>query len=794
MPDIAVVVRCCNSGRTLPAALASVRSQTRPASEIVLVDDGSTDVFTRQVLARLDAPDARLVRLGGSQPSAAWNRGIATTRAPYLVLLDAETLLDPSYLAEAARLLDERLDVDVVSCAVQVCENPPWRWTPPRFSFVEALALGTFHVSSMFRRKVWEALDGFDEAPLMAYEDQDFWLRAIERGFRGEVLEAPLLRVRGGAGAPGPWLGPWRGRMDALLARHHEAVAKHGPDLICAFEAAVRQRQDELLRLDRLTAEIDAERESLSREIAEARRSLSSRGREPLDWGELRRPAPLSPLWGVDRGKPVDRYYVEGFLDAHRADIGGRVLEVKDPGYAVRFGGDRVTRADVLDLDPANARATIVADLARADAIASETFDCFILTQTVHIVYEIRSALSHALRILKPGGVLLCTLPALGRVNFENGGLDRGDFWRFTEASVRRLFAELLPPEAFAVTVHGNVVACTAFLQGLAAEELRAEELDATDPWVPLLFCVRAVKPAGEGQRGQPTTFSSPAKASRARSGAILLYHRVAPRGTHSSHWCVNPEQFRAHVLHVRRECRLLSLEQLVAAAGAGSLPERAIAVTIDDGYLDALHTASPILGELEVPATFFVSTGRLDEPHESWHDALARRLATRPERRREIEDKFRRLSFGEREAVLRQLAEQAGVDLAPRDSHRLLTGSEIVRLARRPGHTIGSHGVEHLSLPAQPADVQLREAAESRATLERLLGRPVAAFAYPYGELGPETIAAVRQAGYAAAVTTQPALVRAGADPLQLGRLEIGECDTEALTALLERVFRSQA
>jgi peptidoglycan/xylan/chitin deacetylase (PgdA/CDA1 family)/glycosyltransferase involved in cell wall biosynthesis len=759
----------------------------------VVVDDGSSDVFTRQVLARLDVPNARLVRLGRSQPSAAWNRGIATTRAPYLVLLDAENLLHPSYLAKAGCWLDERPDLDVVSCAVQICENPPWRWTPPRFSFAEALAHGTFHVSSMFRRKIWETLEGFDEAPLMAYEDQDFWLRAIERGFRGEVLEEPLLRALGGVGTPRLWPGPWRGRMDVLLARHQEAVAKHGPELICAFEAAIRQRQDEFLHLDRLTAEIDAELESLNREIAEARRSLSARGLEFLDWGELRRRSPISPLWGIDRGQPVDRYYIDGFLDAHSTDIGGRVLEVKDSGYTLRFGGGRVIQADVLDIEPGNTRATIVADLARADAIASETYDCFILTQTVHIVYETRSALSHALRILKPGGVLLCTLPALGRINFEDGGLDRGDFWRFTEASVRRLFAELLPATAFDVTVRGNVLACTAFLQGLAVEELRAEELDATDPWMPLLFCVRAVKPGREGQRVQGTTASARSRQSRVRSGVILLYHRVASRDDHSGAWCVSPERFRTHMLHVRRECRLLSLEQLVAAAGAGSLPERAIAVTVDDGYLDALHTASPILCDLEVPATFFVSTGRLDEPHENCHDALARLLLSQPTQLREIEEEFRRLPFGERERVLKQIAGQTGLDMAPRDSHRLLTGFEVVQLAQKPGHTIGSHGVEHLSLPAQPLDMQRQEATESKATLERLLGRPVVAFAYPYGELGPDTIAAVRQAGYTMAVTTERAPIRAGADNLQLGRVEIGECDAEELAALLEQLFGSQ-
>ena len=121
-------------------------------------------------------------------------------------------------------------------------------------------------------------------------------------------------------------------------------------------------------------------------------------------------------------------------------------------------------------------------------------FDCFILTQTLHLIYDVRGALSHACRILKPGGVLLCTAPSVSRISYEDGGRDR-DYWRFTEASLRELFLEVLPPECFEVTAFGNVLACAAFLYGLAPDELRREELDTLDPWFPLLFGVRAVKP-----------------------------------------------------------------------------------------------------------------------------------------------------------------------------------------------------------------------------------------------------------------------------------------------------------
>jgi SAM-dependent methyltransferase len=214
----------------------------------------------------------------------------------------------------------------------------------------------------------------------------------------------------------------------------------------------------------------------------------------PVNWGDLRRLSPISSVWGLDRGRPLDRYYIENFLERNRGDIRGRVLEVKDPSYTTVYGVG-VEQIDVLDVDGSNQRATIVADLTNADGIPSDTFDCFVFTQTLHIIYDIRAVLSTIGRILKPGGVLLCTLPSVSRVNYEDGGLEGGDYWRFTGAAVRRLFSEFFPPDAFNVEGYGNVLTCAAFLYGLAPDELTRDELDFVDPWFPLIFCVRVVKP-----------------------------------------------------------------------------------------------------------------------------------------------------------------------------------------------------------------------------------------------------------------------------------------------------------
>ena len=136
----------------------------------------------------------------------------------------------------------------------------------------------------------------------------------------------------------------------------------------------------------------------------------------PAWFGTLRRTTPLSDHWGYDRGTPIDRFYIESFLQEHRKDIRGRVLEIKDSTYTDRFGRD-VTQRDVLDIDPTNPRATIVADLAAANAIPADQFDCFVLTQTLQFIYDTRAAVASAYRLLRPGGVLLATVPAISRID-----------------------------------------------------------------------------------------------------------------------------------------------------------------------------------------------------------------------------------------------------------------------------------------------------------------------------------------------------------------------------------------
>lgn len=210
-------------------------------------------------------------------------------------------------------------------------------------------------------------------------------------------------------------------------------------------------------------------------------------------FGSLRRVTPISRDWGSSRGLPIDRYYIEGFLRDRSEDIRGRVLEIKDDTYTVRFGGARVTRSDVVHPVPGNPLATIVADLTTGEGVPSDAFDCIICTQTLHLIYDSRSAVSTLHRALKSGGVLLVTTPGISQISRHD--MDRwGDFWRYTTASARRQFEEVFPAEGLEVRARGNVKTAVAFLHGLATEELGPGELERDDPDYELLITVRAVK------------------------------------------------------------------------------------------------------------------------------------------------------------------------------------------------------------------------------------------------------------------------------------------------------------
>jgi hypothetical protein len=214
-----------------------------------------------------------------------------------------------------------------------------------------------------------------------------------------------------------------------------------------------------------------------------------------VNFGDFGLVEPIGRKFGGDRGTPLDRYYIEGFLKRHAGDIEGRVAEIGDDFYTRKFGGDRVWHSDIIDAPTSlNPQATVRVDLQKPHQIEADRFDCMIVTQTLHMIYDLHGALSTIHRALTPRGVVLATVPGITPID-EHDGPERW-FWSMTQSAARRLFEEHFGADRVVVEQFGNVLAATAFLQGLAFEEVETSDLDKADPLYPVITGIRACKAA----------------------------------------------------------------------------------------------------------------------------------------------------------------------------------------------------------------------------------------------------------------------------------------------------------
>lgn len=298
---------------------------------------------------------------------------------------------------------------------------------------------------------------------------------------------------------------------------------------------------------------------------------------------------------------------------------------------------------------------------------------------------------------------------------------------------------------------------------------------------------------------------------------AILMYHRVCD--AHPAHpdphrLSVSPAEFRAHIQYLAGHHTVLSLADLAFAHLAGALPDDAAAVTLDDGTIDGLRYAAPILVAEGIPATYFVMTDRLHEKHEPWWQVLARVFLTdRPlpdsilltafEGRDDLElptntQAERLAAYARIHRVLMYAALElrltamsyiehwSGHDMLARESDRVLLEHEIRELSAMPGQSIGAHTVYHLRLPLQPPSRQDQEIGESKRELESVLDTEVTLFSYPFGARDDYTIGAVERAGFVAAVSTEASAVSRRASVFDLPRLDVKAEGVDGLRRLI--------
>jgi len=207
----------------------------------------------------------------------------------------------------------------------------------------------------------------------------------------------------------------------------------------------------------------------------------------------LHKVTPHSSIFGLDRGTPIDRLYIERFMESHQADICGNVLEIAESTYSKKFG-QNVKTFQILHFDTSTKEATLVGDLSEPVSLPANICDAFICTQTLNFIYDIKSAIVGCHKLLSDGGVFLGTVAGLSQISRYD--MDKwGDYWRFTDLSIKKMFEEVFGKGKVEVQVYGNALAATAFIQGLAVEEIpNINKLMQVDQNYQLIIGIRAVK------------------------------------------------------------------------------------------------------------------------------------------------------------------------------------------------------------------------------------------------------------------------------------------------------------
>jgi peptidoglycan/xylan/chitin deacetylase (PgdA/CDA1 family)/GT2 family glycosyltransferase len=777
-----VVITCHGHGRELRETVDSVTSQTAPSAEIVVVDDGSEDWLTRQILASLEqgAPPLRVIRTERQGPARAANVGIGSTTAPLVLLLDGDYRLEPDYLETATTLLADRPDLSFAGCSTHRSE-------PAAHTLGEVLGRGACgHVSSVFRRELWERTGGFDEQ-LTGYEDVDFWVRAAELGFRGVILDEALVRrgVRESSNRRATVLkGEHLQAKMMVLDKHLDAASRRGEDVFASLLGFQRELAADARSLEQQRVQIEQAIDVTESEISQARDALAARGIAEFSWGVLDT---------VDELDAGDVPSADGAEDLVSEQLMRQAVDELAPSKPPR----RTITIQPGDPWPDTRR---------------PKHDLIIVAGALERAEDPAAALARCRSALRPGGQLVVAASTMALGQDQQRG--------FTQASLRALLCGGFPPAQVRATSYGNFLTCLGSVSGTAVAGLPHEALEFIDPEHPTIVAASARLPAADRSRSSRRRPGAPAllppDSAQRRRGLILAYHRIAELHPDTHGLCTPPERFAAQMELLAENFQPLSLRDLVAQATAGELVPGAVAVTFDGGYLDNLEIASPALIQVGIPATFFVGGAPPGEPCEAWPDTLERILVGDepvPDRlvlelgERRIDMPTR--TVGQRHSallalhedlvdsgpgrvrtVVGQIADWSACELAVRDSHRLMTDAELLELCEQPGHQVGAHGLHRRRVPSLPPDVQAGELRRCKTQLEELLGRSVDSIAYPHGACDLATTQIAQEIGFTIGCTFESDPVTPDSDPLRLPRINAQRQELRSFRLLVEHTL----
>ncbi len=540
-PLVSVIIPCYNHGKYLSKAIESVYAQSYQVFELIVVDDGSVD-NTKTVC--LNYPKVKYVYQENAGLSAARNMGIKHANGDYFVFLDADDWL-----------LDQALEInlDYLKCDVNAAfvsgghklyyEPEDKSWTIQQevtenhyCKLLEGNFIG-MHATVMYRSWVFEKFTY--NTSLRFCEDYDLYLQitrsfpiihhtkliAVYRQHSHNmssnypemmryallVLEAQEKNLKTSEEKKSLFIG-----VESWISYYSEKIFDHLLNQLyfeksdySLKEIKTLKNSNPLLYKKLKTGKMKYLKEAINPKVKNKIKKLipsnilksfqkkhKTTSTAPLtgkvNLGSLNRTSPISTEFGYDRGGPLDRYYIEKFLKESSPLIKGQVLEIGDNAYTLKFGGTKLTKSDILHVDDSNEQATFIGDLSNAPHIPSNTFDCIVLTQTLHLIYDYKAAIETCYRILKPGGTLLLTVPGISHIAQDEWG--KYWLWSFTDVSMQKIMGEYFDEDKISIKTYGNVLVASAFLYGMGLPEISKEKLDHHDPHYQVIITVGAVK------------------------------------------------------------------------------------------------------------------------------------------------------------------------------------------------------------------------------------------------------------------------------------------------------------
>ena len=545
-PLITIVITCYNQGKYLREAIESVLNQRYTNIETIVIDDGSTDhtKFVVEGYAQI-----KYIYQANKGVSSARNTGIAHARGEYICFLDADDWLLPGALEINLRYIEENKELAFVSggymfvhmhypfsqfvSAERLNIEERYPVNEPKvpvmqnhyMQFLKGNYIG-MHAAVLYRHWVLDEFK-FDPA-LTGCEDYDLFLR-ISRKYPVFDHATPIAAYRRHANNTTANTSMMLHSALAVLNRQKNSV-KTSEEEQCLMKGkgnwknlylnlAYWQLLNPLYQYKREDLQFlwlndrklyfnhqikklksgckEILKKILPSPIVKVLKKLNSRkiytppaGR--VNMVDLARLDPFSRAFGYDRGGPVDRYYIGNFLEKNSALIKGRVLEIGDNEYTIRFGGSKVTRSDILHVNETNPNATFIGDLTNAPHLPDNGFDCIVLTQTLHLIYEYKEAIKTCYRVLKSGGSLLLTVPGISSI--DAGEWKSTWYWAFTDISIKKIIEETFDANNITIDVFGNILTATAFLYGMGWPELKKQQLDWYDPSYQVTITATATK------------------------------------------------------------------------------------------------------------------------------------------------------------------------------------------------------------------------------------------------------------------------------------------------------------